>query len=120
MLRFRFIAVTAVALASLAPLSANAQGNTPDPATQAALDTFRLDAAQLVTNLENNKGVSSQQILESYQPNGLADLPSQQFNTIMVVRIRAESASWDQLDPAMKDLLRTFWNSGSTAVASAP
>jgi hypothetical protein len=60
-----------------------------------------------------------QQILESYQADGLAGLPNEQVNTIMVVRVRAESASWDQLDPAMKDLLRTFWNSGSTAVANA-
>ena len=120
MLRFRFIAVTAVALASLAPLSANAQGNTPNPATQVALDTFRADAAQLVTNLDNNKGVTSQQILDSYQENGLADLPREQQDTVYLVRVRAEAASWDQLDPAMKDLLRTFWNSGSTAVASAP
>ncbi|MBV8717561.1 MAG: hypothetical protein JOZ65_21070 [Chloroflexi bacterium] len=120
MLRFRFIAVTAVALASLAPLSANAQGTTPDPATQAALDTFRADAAQFVTNLDNNKGVTSQQILDSYKDGGLAGLPSDQMNTIMVVRVRAEAASWDQLDPGMKDLLRTFWNSESTAVASTP
>jgi hypothetical protein len=119
-LRFRILVVTAVALASLAPLSANAQGNTPDPATQAALDTFRADAAQLVTTLDNNKDVSSQQILESYVEGGLTGLPTEQVNTIMVVRVRAEAASWDQLDPAMKDLLRTFWNSGSTAVASAP
>jgi hypothetical protein len=120
MLRFRFLAVTAVALASLAPLSANAQGATPDAATLAALTTFRADAAELVTTLPNNKDVSSQQILDSYVEGGLAGLPSEQFNTIMVVRVRAEAASWDQLDPAMKDLIRTFWNSSSTAVASAP
>jgi hypothetical protein len=119
MLRFRLIAVAAVALVSLLPLSANAQGNTPDTATQVALDTFRADAAQIVTNLDNNKGVTSQQILDSYKDGGLAGLPSEQINTIMVVRIRAESDSWDQLDPAMKDLLRTFWDSGSTAAAHA-
>ena len=119
MLRFRFLAVTAVALASLAPLSANAQGPTPDAATQAALTTFRADAAELVTTLPDNKDVSSQQILASYQEGGLAGLPSEQLNTIMVVRIRAEAASWDQLDPTMKNLIRTFWDSSSTAVASA-
>src|SRR5262249_24853101 len=120
MLRFRFLAAIGIVLASLAPLSANAQVSTPDPATQAALDRFRADAADLVTNLDNNKGVSSLQILESYQDGGLIGLPSEQINTIMVVRVRAESASWDQLPPADKNLIRTFWNSSSTAVASAP
>lgn len=39
---------------------------------QAALDTFRADAAQLVTDLDNNKDVSSEQILASYAEGGLA------------------------------------------------
>lgn len=120
MSRFRILATTAIVLASLAPMSANAQGNTPDPATEATLIKFRTSAAELVTNLPNNKDVSPQQILESYQEGGLLDLPSQQRDTIMVVKQRVESASWDELSPTEKNLLKTFWDSGSTAVASAP
>ena len=35
-----------------------------------------------------------------------------------VVRVQAESQAWNQLDPAAKDLIRTFWDSEATAVAS--
>lgn len=120
MSRFTFLAVAGVVLASLVPLTANAQGNGPDPATQAALDTFRAGAAEMVTNLDNNKGVTSAQIAESYIDGGLAGLPVEQIATIMVVRQRAEAASWEQLNPVMKDLITTYWDTSSTAVASAP
>jgi len=118
MSRFRFLVAAGIVVASLAPLTANAQGTTPDPATQAALTMFRADAADLVTNLDNNKGVTSAQIAESYIEGGLVGLPAEQINTIMVVRVQAESQAWDQLDPAAKNLIRTFWESESTAVAS--
>ena len=118
MLRFRFLATVGILLASLTPLTANAQGTTPDPATQAALTTFRADAANLVTTLPDNKGVSSEQIAESYREGGLAGVPSDRLNTIMVVRVWAEAAAWDELDPASRDLIRTYWESSSNAIAS--
>jgi hypothetical protein len=119
MSRFRFLAVTGIFLASFAPLTANAQVTTPDPATQAALTTFRADAAELVTSLPDNKGVTSQQIAASYTDSGLSDLPFDQFNRIMVVRQWAEAASWDQLDPTQQSLIKTYWENTATAVASA-
>ena len=118
MSRFRFLAAAGIILASLAPLTANAQPTGPDPATQAALITFRTDAANLVTTLPDNKGVTSQQIADSYLEGGLAGLPFERINTIMVVRVHAETASWDQLTPIDRDLIRTFWETSSQAVAS--
>lgn len=116
--RLRFVAATGLVLASLSPLTANAQGTTPDDATLAALNTFRTDAANIVTTLPNNKLVTSEQITDSYLDGGLAGLPFEQFNTIMVVRKRAEEAAWDQLDAAQRDLIRSFWNSANN-VANA-
>lgn len=110
MSRLRFVAATGLVLASLSPLTANAQGTTPDDATLAALNTFRTDAANIVTTLPNNKLVTSEQIADSYLDGGLAGLPFEQFNTIMVVRKRAEEAAWDQLDAGQRDLIRSFWN----------
>jgi hypothetical protein len=117
--RLRFVAAVAIVLGSLAPLTANAQGNTPDDATQAALNTFRANTAIIVTSLDNNKLVTPEQITESYLDNGLAGLSPDQFNTIMVVRGRAEAAAWDQLDPSQRDLIRTFWNNENNNVAAA-
>jgi hypothetical protein len=118
MSRFRFLAITGLILAALAPLTANAQGTTPDPATLSALTTFRTDAANLVTTLPDNKGVTSEQITASYLEGGLTDLPFDQFNRIMVVRQWAEAAAWDQLDASSRDLIRTYWESSSNAIAS--
>jgi hypothetical protein len=123
MSRFRFLAAAAVALACLAPITANAQGATPDPATQAALDNFRFNTAQIVTTLPDNKGVTSEQIVDSYSENGLIGLPSERFNTVMVVRGIAEGLAWNALPSNQRDLIRNFWASEaspSTAVASAP
>jgi hypothetical protein len=114
---FRLLAATAVVLATLAPLSANAQLISPDDATLAALTTFRTDAADLVTTLPDNKGVTPQQITASYEEGGLVGLPDEQINTILVVRQWAEAVSWDQLDPTQRDLIRTYWDSTATAVA---
>jgi hypothetical protein len=122
MSRFRFVAATAIALACMAPMAAHAQGATPDPATQAALDTLRANTAQIVTTLPDNKGVTSDQIVESYTDTGLIGLPSERFNTVMVVRQIAEGLAWNQLDPSQRSLIKNFWASEAegTAVASAP
>ena len=109
-MRYRYVVPAAffIALSSLLPVAASAQGPTMDGPTQAALTSLRTNAASMVASLSNNKGVSGDQVTASYVDQ-LKDLSADRSNAVMIVKTRAEQAAWNQMEPTSRALIKNYF-----------
>jgi hypothetical protein len=109
MSRFHVLLLAILLLSSALPIAAYAQGapNIDGP-TQTALNALRTNAAGMVASLSNNKGVSGDQLTASYDDK-LTGMSSDQMNTVMIVKARAEQAAWNQMDPTSRALIKNYF-----------
>jgi hypothetical protein len=109
MTRLHFLFMAMLLLAGFVPVAAYAQASPNiDGPTQTALTALRANAAGMVASLSNNKGISGDQVTASYDDK-LTDLSSKRMNTVMIVKIRAEQAAWNQMDPTSRALIKNFF-----------